>query len=278
MRTTVAKLEEVLDVDETTFEKGVERSVNAIAVRGEVVDRPRLDQLATEVREGDSEVKQSLERALVCAINVGNALIEARDLLPQGTWTTWVEGECGVMLYRANYYMRIAHYQGVLPNGVNVSEAIDYIRGLPSINGASYVRKYPEALAKEARRRKSGEQTLQQIADDLGVSVGTVHRWCRPHKDSYKEKRRQRGLARDAKRALLREKAAQEAKRRGGSIDKAYSLLRQLSQELDNASRVEGVGTTMRRELRVAWSHVNTAETHLCTAIGVDYGSWRRSD
>jgi hypothetical protein len=251
----------------------------AIAVRGVIVDKRRLDELAHEIREGHADIKQTLERTLVRAIGVGKSLQEAKSILIRGEFGPWVEEDCGLVYSTATAYMRLAHYQAILPSGMNVSEAVSYLRGLPPADGRIPSMPYPDEIRNEARRRKKLGHSATQIGKDMGIPTTTISKWCdgsNKHKERARRAMAKRNLLRAEKREALRAQAAREAKTRGGSLGEAYSLLRRLAQELDRASAQYQSGDPIRKSLRAALSDIHTAERHISVALGVDYGSWRK--
>lgn len=237
------------------------------------VSQRSLEELAAQARDGHVEVKRALEQSLRYAIIAGRALCEARQRIDQG-FIAWVEGDCGLSATTAQYYMRIAFYESILPSGLNLKEAISYLRGLPATDGRSFA-PYPEGVIREAQRlRQMDRLSYNKIADRLGTNPATVRYWCRGpqgKKAVARRKARQRELLRAERREQSRREAERAARKRGGSIANAYSHLRKLAQELDAAIAQEDASVA-KAELKACLSKIYGAEVHLCRAVGVDYG------
>lgn len=249
--------------------------MSELAIRGEVVDQS-LDQLAATIRDGHAEVKRQLQRTLAQALEVGDALLRAKELIPEGRWTEWLEAQCDLTTSVGGYYMRLAFYRDALPNGLTQVEAVEYLRGFPPISGrAVHVVSHPQDVKAEAIRRRKEGQRYQEISDALGIRIGTIQRWCKPKKDKTKLRREAQTRRKKAKREEIRRITEREARKIGGSVAKSYSLLRLLAQELDRASASDELELEARKELRQALAQANRVEAHICRALGVDYGAWR---
>ena len=68
----------------------------------------RLSVLAAEIKDADSRVRRSAEQAAAAAIEAGHKLIEAKSLLPHGSWLAWLEDHASISNRTARRYMQIA--------------------------------------------------------------------------------------------------------------------------------------------------------------------------
>ena len=69
-----------------------------------------LDLLADSANAADAAVKQHLRSAVVNARDCGEALAEAKDQLPHGSFEEWVETSCRFSTSKARRYLRIFYY------------------------------------------------------------------------------------------------------------------------------------------------------------------------
>lgn len=68
----------------------------------------RLAVLAEDIRALDAKVRRSAEQLAVDAIEAGNRLIEAKEMVPHGSWESWLASNTGVSARSAQRYMRLA--------------------------------------------------------------------------------------------------------------------------------------------------------------------------
>lgn len=251
----------------------------ALVARDEAQVAERLPELATQARSEYEKAEKSLSRALRHSIAAGEVLLEARKAFGAGRgarFGEWVEKDVGMPYNTANYCMRLARYQEILPEGINLTEAKQYVRGLPAAGtGEAPINAYPEAVRAEARRLWKQGAGFTEIAGKLDVSIPSVHRWCKGRNRNTVADlaKRRRALERIEARERRRREAEKAAKARGGSTAKAYSHLRKLAQELDR-SLVKEKDQVVRAKLKAALSDVYRAEVQLSAALGVQHGSW----
>ncbi|MGE3407581.1 MAG: DUF3102 domain-containing protein [Pirellulales bacterium] len=69
----------------------------------------RLAELVDKIKEGHKKCHQALRRSVEFARDTGNALINAKEIVPNKSWGTWVAENCGFSLSQAQRYMRIAN-------------------------------------------------------------------------------------------------------------------------------------------------------------------------
>jgi hypothetical protein len=69
----------------------------------------RLAVLAAEIERADSKFRRSAEQAATAAVEAGNKLIEAKELIPHGGWAQWLADNVPAMSERtARRYMQTA--------------------------------------------------------------------------------------------------------------------------------------------------------------------------
>lgn len=73
-----------------------------------VVGHNRLEALAADIRIAHDESRTAAEQAAERAIAAGHALLEAKDLVPHGGWSEWLEQNVGFSERTARRYMQLA--------------------------------------------------------------------------------------------------------------------------------------------------------------------------
>lgn len=68
----------------------------------------RLAVLAEDIRALDAKVRRSAEQLAADAIEAGNRLIEAKGMVPHGSWEPWLVANTGLIARSAQRYMRLA--------------------------------------------------------------------------------------------------------------------------------------------------------------------------
>ena len=74
----------------------------------EMESETRLQQLAVEIVTFDRQAKIT---AVSCAIEIGERLLEAKELVPHGEWGNWLKKNVNYSQSTANNFMRL--YKGV---------------------------------------------------------------------------------------------------------------------------------------------------------------------
>mgnify|MGYP000954109162 CR=1 FL=1 len=201
----------------------------------------RQSELVAEINAAHAEVVRAGVSMLRHAANAGRLLQAAFNAVPRGQWMVWCAENLDIHITTVNTYRRIAAHQDELERA-----------GVESINGAErYLKKAggwlaPTRSAEEvqrARDMRAAGRTLREIADDLGVSLSTAHRFVADRSSAD----RRASEAKEARRALEREQRARVVRARGGAVAEAYSLIRRAAQQLDAARDTE-----QDRDARVA--------------------------
>lgn len=209
-----------------------------------------------------------LSAGVLHGIRAGEALLEAKKRHGATGWTAWVEDNTELSRSAARNYQRWAFYKEDLFSAtipLTYKSAILFLKDKPQVPGARAPKVTDADIAEMKRLYKEGHSE-RKIAEMVGCSRGQVWYHIVPGAKA-KAKARARVNAKNqrlAKKALERENRAAAAKRAGGDLSKAYSLLRQLESALDSAL---GDATTDRDDLRLALSYAHKAEDHLSAAI-----------
>lgn len=107
------------EVENMDFEEIAEMSFE------EMESETRLQQLAVEIVTFDRQAKIT---AVSCAIEIGERLLEAKDLVPHGEWGNWLKVNVNYSQSTANNFMRLykeyGNDQGSLFTTVTNSQAI----------------------------------------------------------------------------------------------------------------------------------------------------------
>lgn len=234
------------------------------------IDTP-LAELAERVKAEHELVTSSLADALSHAILAGEALLLAHDMIiPNGydAWNEWTRTTLGKSARMASAYMRIATYRDHIPAGASVTEAHAlYLRGFPAIGHAGAQHAIPDGVRQEVLRLDKQHVARREIAKMLGVSRTTVANIVDPaqrrrHKEGVN---RAKAKARAAKAALRAKERADLVRAAGGSVARAYSLLRQAISELDAA--LGEAKPDVRDGLRNALASAHKAEDQIVTAL-----------
>jgi hypothetical protein len=139
-----------------------------------VDDAPRrLQALAETICAGHAAVRGAMDRA----IDVGNALREAKGLVPHGTWLRWLEENTPVTDRQSQKYMRLARlaeegskYELGFAFSLNKALAAH-----PSTKTRAVVAKKPEA-SKPAKPRRKGMAPDMRAALEAMETDPDLHR------------------------------------------------------------------------------------------------------
>lgn len=237
-----------------------------------------LDELARIARsehrqmmDAVDRVTQALSEGLLHAIAVGDALNAARELVDDRPWSEWcAEAVPDTSEAQRTRYCRWAFYKDKVfaaATPLDTNSVVAYLRGLPPVNASPSIG--DEKIAEAIRLRSAG-MTCAEIAALLEVSTSTVYNYTTPGQREKVRARqnkrtgRVRKEIRAGRRLLERQERDAAAKRVGGRVDKAYSLIRQACAEIDGAMADLESG---RDDLRMALSAAHKAEDHISAAI-----------
>jgi hypothetical protein len=96
-----------------------------------------LTDLAARIKAEHREVGSSVRRGLEHAINAGELLQEAKDLVGYRNWMSWVKKYCAIPHRTVNLYMRLAKHKSEIGNVANLSvrEAIKMLTESAALDG-----------------------------------------------------------------------------------------------------------------------------------------------
>lgn len=256
---------------------------------GSMVERTGLGELLPDLTtlaktandEGalvDSAVDEAFEKlssGLLHAIAAGEALTAAKRQVPDGEWMEWVADNIDYSIGTCGTYMRLFEYRDHLTGSserLTAKTAAKYLVGLPKMQnfGNLKVKLTPEAKAEIARLHGQG-LTLHAISELTGFSWATVKKQVDPEyrKQCMDANRRYRQRVRAAKRALEQKERDRAARKAGGSVSSAYSLVRRALAEIDSAITEAG-SPEMRSGLQAAMAAMHKAEDAIVASLQVE--------
>lgn len=228
-----------------------------------------LDDLALRIRSEHEAVRGAITEALKHALTAGEALLQARSLVPPGSWSQWLRDQ-DINLQSAGFYIRVASYQRELnESGVEtLGQARRVLQGLPAIASPSS-RSANDKLTMIVRRLHRDGESASAIAERCGITTNSVYRIIDP--DGVRQKERaKRARHHQGERALRREQAAKRARAAGGHLAKGYALLRRTLEEVD-ASRDEVTSKKAKEASLQAGTNLRNAEEYYDKLIAALY-------
>lgn len=243
-------------------------------VSGEVLPpAASLDELIERANNEHRQVEESLGQALGHVIQCGLALSEVRERFIVGRgWNKWADEHFDGGRVMAASYMRMAEYRDLINDLPNVGQAMKRLQGMPAIRQPG-VRMYSDAAKEEARVLFSNGMSKTEISKMFGVSFGTVASWVDPKVLQRQRKySRERSKAKRAEEARKRQEAAnraaeREARRVGGALAEAYSLIHKLEAPLAKAER-EATNPEAKKALEEAGSFQRRMLYRIVEALG----------
>lgn len=237
-----------------------------------IYDKNRLDTLAETVNREYTLAYDSAVQALEHAIACGEALIEARTLVPDGQWVKWVKENLNINTGTMHRFIRLATYKDELgaaerkPTSINA--AIGYLKQIdvPAARSNRNGRK-PTFDVEEAKRLHKQGLTYKRIGEILGVSDVAIAYQLNPdaprkkhiHNARYKQRRN------EERKALEKATVAKQVAKTGGAVAEAYSLIRRAEAALEQAQKETKVPN--RLSLKEAMSHLHKAEDAVVAAL-----------
>ncbi len=238
-----------------------------------------LTLIAATINSEHEQVYAAALDALTHAILCGEALQKAREAVPDGEWTRWVDQNLDITDNQAFRYLRIAHYRDVLLSAEHrpqsVRAALDYLRenNMPRLDTSNRRNggRYPTFDVDEARRLHSQGMSFGQIGQLLGISSQAVWLQLAPgaRDKRAKSRRRRWELNKAQRKALVDAERAKAVARVGGSVADAYALLRKCAIALDRA--ITTTSTTAEVDaLRDALAFTHRAEDQIVAALKLE--------
>lgn len=166
-----------------------------LALVAEVVGSPdRLAQLAETIRREYAATRRSAEEMLRHAIACGHALIEAKELVPKGEWTRWLEdvSPLGLTPGTLHAYIRLAHLEEHVDPTASMDTNKMLLRGLPGVSKGRKLGVVPEEKDTAIEAIRAGEVTITEAASRLHVSRQTVAAWVNPQQQENRVDRRRK--------------------------------------------------------------------------------------
>lgn len=226
-----------------------------------------LAELAEAIEQEHQRVIETGTAMIEHAIRAGRHLLLARERVPRGTFQKWLIDNFGradtqwasAHLYT---YMRIArHSDLVRASGVQTITQARMMLSRTVVTAGSGHR--PLDLDEDTiRLAREKHITQKEAARRLGVSIATV----RSRLDGGKHNRQKQKKLREARKALRREQRDANVAAAGGSIAKAYSLLRKALQELDRAEAA-APNREARAAIAGAIAHMHGVEDDVARAV-----------
>jgi transposase len=244
-----------------------------LVVRGEVM--PEKNELTDLIEDANLEymfVEETLGRAIDHAVKCGEALAKIRRHHITRGWETWVDENFMGGHVVASYYMRIAEYKDLVDGLPNVTQAMKRLRGMPALREPGY-EGHSEEVREEARTLVAEGMSKVEVARMFGVSANTIRNWVDPealkrHRVRVNEQsRKRREETRQKKREALERKAARDAKRVGGVLAEAYSLVHKLEAPLAMAAR-DATNPEIKKALDEAVGFQHMVLYRIVTALG----------
>jgi hypothetical protein len=85
--------------------------MNEIAKSGEVLPPINLPALIKQINDHHTVIVSAAKAVVTRAIAAGEALIQAKAAVPDGTWLSWLKRHCTVSDRTAQLYMRLAEHK-----------------------------------------------------------------------------------------------------------------------------------------------------------------------
>lgn len=213
-------------------------------VSGEVLPpKATLNELREQANREHHLVEQALGQALDHVIAAGEALTTAREnhVAFKG-WEAWAEENFDGGHTVASYYMRIFEHRDLVQGLPNVTQAMTRLRGMPALRRPGY-RGYSEEVREEARALAGAGMAKAEIGRVLGINPSTITHWLdskalKRHRARIRiQSAKRRAEVRRQKQEAADRAAEREARRVGGSLAEAYSLVHRLEAPLARAER-----------------------------------------
>jgi hypothetical protein len=241
------------------------------------IESMTLDQLVDYARSEHDLTVRALSEGLAHAVNVGMALLVARQHVEPGSYKEWLKRAVGIDHATAWGYIRLAHHRESITPNLSVRDALVEIRGLPPAPQVAWRGGGPTQTEDElriARDMRSEGASLYDISLALGRTSSTIHHWLNPdlYQRDLAKRRKQREQGRQARKALSEQKRRSAikaaAKRSGTAIHHTYSELRAALAVIDQAI-LDANDPNPRSALRLAREYLYKAEDKIAEALRV---------
>lgn len=242
------------------------------ALSGEVVTST-LGELLDQANQEHQLVGEALGQALDHVIRAGAVLTDARNnFVGYAGWEKWVEQHFEGGRTVAGYYMRIYAHRELVADLPNVNQAMKRLQGMPALRKPGYGG-YSEELREEARALYGSGMSQAEVGRILGISRVTIGTWVDPQAlQKHRKRTRELNAKLRTERAQKKKEAAnraaeREARRVGGALAEAYSLVHKLEAPLAQAER-EAIDPEVKKALEEAGSFQRRALYRIVEALG----------
>lgn len=234
---------------------------------------PTLEELAATANQEHGFAIDAAGAALRHAIRSGEALLAARERVPNREWSRWLSDHIPFSGKAASTYMRLAHYQEYVTAGEHssIESARLSLRWLPVVRDHKRQRvQYPPETSKQACELREDGATFSEITAITGCSESTVRRMVIPGEaERHREKVNRAAIEARSKRQAAKERRRSQAVRKiGGSVAKSYSGLRITLDEMQRAHD-EAESREVKAALGAAMSKLHDAEDQIVRALGI---------
>jgi hypothetical protein len=160
---------------------------DALAPHNAQVDIIALSDLAHNINEAHEAAVQSFHKGIDHALECGRLLLAAKDAVPRGEWSPWLETNCTVSVRMAQYYMRLAKQVPKL--GANtqrvsflsirealaaVSKRVDLASRLPEPVVAAALDEPTDSLVMSALKRADNHEKHTRVRQSERIEAGTA--------------------------------------------------------------------------------------------------------
>lgn len=228
-----------------------------------LAQREQLARITDAIHEQHRLSKSLLMDSLNAGIRAGELLLEARALVPPGTWIDWVNTNVPEIRYdTVAVYMRLARNKEIVHNSgqITVRGAMRHLS-----NGGAPDSRFDPAVIEEVKTLHKQGVPKKRIEETFGVSSTTFYRWTKPQQ-YRRQKTKLHGKRVSERRALVREQRLREAKSAGGDLGESYSLVRRSLDQCQRAIKSEK-NSDARREIASAMDSLYHAEDKLAKAV-----------
>lgn len=217
---------------------------------------------ARQIKVHVEAAEQAYAKTVESMIAVGERLIKARALVPEGGLDAWAKKAVGMNPKTVRTYVRFALHAEILrqhqPNGTLAARKLLTELAVPRLNSA-------EVTAERAQTLKKEGLTNKAIGEQLGVSGARISQLLNKDTARAKNAAAQRRRLK-AQKALEREEQAARVRKSGNkNASEAYSLVRKALQELDRAMSETPVAK--QKYLRMAQDEMYRAQDNIALAL-----------
>ena len=140
----------------------------------------RLLELAEIIGREHQLARQAAHAMLEHALACGDALLEAKAMLPAGEWGRWVEQILpdGTKVTMCGNYMRLAYLREHIDPEMTLTANLRALRGVPGVPLGT--QKHSEETKQRAREMYADGVHVKRIAREVGASHRSVSQWVVP--------------------------------------------------------------------------------------------------